>query len=478
MPQLRKFSLLLLLLFPLQALGATPTIVQKVKFGGASNATTLRNWPFPNAVLSGNTIIVVLQCNNAQTPTVSDDQSGTYTIIQNTDDTGNSQRALLAYRLNVTDGPSVIKVTFTGGGNSYLTGAIFEFYNIASASATDGSNGGTGTGTTRAPGSMTTTTDGDLIITYIAEDSVDPFGTNQAITNWIKPTNFTLAAADRWAGDAVAYYVQPSAGAINPSWTLSPSRTCITLQVAFKNATQGTAPTATPRVVSVIHQGLDYQGNHASPFAIQLPFTDTGNTYYIAYIGLRTPGAITDSNSNTWTATSAVVVNADSGSVRGYYVVAGAMTDGMTTSVAYTGLGASPGETLMAYEMTGIASYDTNANGTLSGSGTSFQIGSITPTTADGLVFSTAGQADNTTLSVNVGTFIASTDPNEEVSPWANDENNAWSVYNNPSTSAVQPTYTQDAAAGNVAWISDSFNPSGAAAASGPFTRSLMGVGK
>lgn len=441
---------------------ATPTLVQFVKFGGTSANTTLRKWPLPNAVLSGNAVIGAFQSSTGSaTFVVSDDQGGTYTMVQNTVDGTNGAQHWFFYRLNVTNAPTTITIT-PDSSDGYISGWCSEWYNIASASAVDVNSGQTDATSTYTPGSVTTTATDDLILTYISESNVDMYGTNQVVASFTTPTNFLLLAADRWIGEAVAWRVQAAVAATNPAWATGTARTYIVSQVAFKNATQGTAPTATPRIIAEWHQGLDYAGIKASPFVLQIPFTGQGTGLYASYVGLLDPGAITDSNSNTWTASGVSIHNitaGNSGFVRGYYSLAPTITNSMTVSIAFTGTGGVPGDTVIFREFTGIGSFDQHNSGTLAGSGTSFQIGATTPAQADGLMFFTAGQDANTTLSVNIGMFTSSTDPNEETSPWINDENNAWSYYNNPAASAVQPTFTTDAAAGPVAWIVDTFNP-------------------
>lgn len=449
---------------------AVPTLIQKACFGGASNSTADRRCPLPNVGLNGNAIIVFVTCSNGSTPTVSDDQSGSYTTIQNTNDVTNGQRAFCAYRLNIgNDGhavPNYIKIT--GAGNTFMEVIVTEWKNIPTSAATDGSAGQATSGTSVTPGSITTTADGELILTYIVEDSISAFSTDQCISSWTTPTSFVPLSLDRWGGHALAYQIQSTQGAINPSWTLSPSRSVICLQVAFKQATQGTSASASPRVVGVIHQGLDYAGSHTSPYVLQLPAEGGSNRMlYAAFIGLRDPGTLSDSNSNTWTATGASIrnnVGGNSGFVRCYFSQLNpTISAAMTFSLAYTGAGAAPGDTLIFYEVEGlVSSLDQHVTKSdTSGTGTSYTTPSLTPSNSGGIIFVTTGEDANTSLSCTPGIFIPSTDPAVETSPWANDENNFWAWYKNPDTSAVTFTVTTDAAAGPIATIVDSFGPGG-----------------
>src|SRR5262245_26112306 len=200
---------------------ATPALVQYAKFGGTSDGTTLRWWPLANPVLNGNAVIVCLQCSSGQTPTVSDDKNGSYSTAKFFDDSTNEQDAYVVYRLNVTDAPTKIKVTFPST-NGFLSDYVSEWQNIATSSVVDGTpQARTQTGTSVSPsGSAMTVTSDSLVITYVMQDAVDPYHTDQCISSWTVPTNFRLLAADRWTSETVAYWIATSTSS-NPSWTLS-----------------------------------------------------------------------------------------------------------------------------------------------------------------------------------------------------------------------------------------------------------------
>lgn len=439
-----------------------PALVQYACFGGSNNGTTLRNWPLPNTVLNNNTLIVFVQCANGQTPTVTDDKGGTYTLVYNANDGTNSQRMYCVVRTGITDSPTIVKVD-PGAALGFISGSVFEYRNIDTVEPYETGSIAYATGTSITAATMVTCSDNALILSMFAEDSISPYATDQVVASLTIPTNFTERKMDRWLGEAVGERILATQGSSAPVWTSGTSRTFMTMQVSFRGASAGTAATILPRVIGVFHQATDYAGSHTSPFVLQIPWSGQGNAFYLGYIGLRNPGTVTDSQSNGWTATGAAELNnvgGNSGFVRCYYAFSPTFAAGSTVSIAFTGAGTGPGDTAMFYECIGINSFDSHvSSNSQSGTGTSYQLSSsITPTRAPGLVFGTVAQDSNTTLSVNIGTFIASTDPADAISPWPNDENNAWSVHKNPDLTAIQPTYTTDAAAGPIAWIQDSFS--------------------
>jgi hypothetical protein len=105
-----------------------------------------------------------------------------------------------------------------------------------SASPFDAENGATGTGTSRQPGSVTPAEDGELLVTGLAWGSM---GLTAAI-------NGSFSIADQLDGNgtsrlgiALAYKIQASAGAENPTWSWSGSNTISADIATFKAAAGG-----------------------------------------------------------------------------------------------------------------------------------------------------------------------------------------------------------------------------------------------
>ena len=422
--------------------------------------------PLPNAVLSGNCVIVMMTCGDGETPTVSDDQSNTYTVDLNQDDAGHGQRLIIARKNNCTNAPQEIRVT--GTAFQFASFSVFEFYNVdTSASPLDGTPAGaTGTDANPKPASLTTSGTDSLVVSCFVRDDAAA-----AIVSWTSPSG-TLVSADIEDSWAAQYQIKATAGAVQPSITWdSAAYSWIAGQVAYKSAAAGTAPATTPRIIGVHHQAVNRVGT-GSGGTWQFPASHGGDMFYGSFIGVGADSltAITDTQSNTWSFTGANLVNGGSGNVRAAYVKAPSLSAALALTLTYGGAGAIPGDTFMFFECKGMdqtAPFD--AHGTATGTeaaGTSVSGASVTPSTSNGLVFSTIGVTSNTITAATPGRFISRTDPNNETpGPWPADENNGWAYYNNPNTSAVQVTWTNDVAVGAWAAIADAFK---GVAAAGP----------
>jgi len=129
--------------------------------------------------------------------------------------------------------------TFTGGGTTTFP----SIYVIASSSTDtaenlDQSNNGASAGGTVQPGSVTPTVDDEIVFTGLA------------ISNGPSPTidsGFTLAqgAASTATsyGGGVAYLIQTTAAAANPTWTSTASGNLASVVATFKPAAAGAAVT-------------------------------------------------------------------------------------------------------------------------------------------------------------------------------------------------------------------------------------------
>lgn len=439
---------------------ATPTLVQYSTFSSSvQSGTSKRLAPLPNTVLSGNAVFIGGQCSGGAAPSaVTDDKGNTYSLAINRDD--GSQNVFIYFAVNVTNGPKTIEMDFSSP-TTFVGFFVAEFYNIVTtsiAAAKDGTGHGNsaGSGTALTAGSFTTGTAGDLIIAVGVQDS-----TSDKITSWTKGSGFTLLCADTEDSLCVEYQIQAAAGAINAAMSMSPTHAWNMIAFAFKNATAGTAPTVTPRVIGVHHQALDRLGS-TGPYTKQFPIQQ-GDLLYVSCVGLHDYTSLTDSLGNTYTASGASIEDhsggATSGTVRCFYCKVPTLSGDMVLTINTTGSGTAPGDTIMFFECIGVAggtwSFDAHFTRLANATGTSYTGPATTPVNAPGLVFTTGGQQSNTTLSCNTGFFISSTDPIEETSPWPNDENNPWSYQANASTAQFTVTFTTDAAAASIAIMAD-----------------------
>ena len=128
--------------------------------------------------------------------------------------------------------------TFTYSGTSIYTAMCVQaFSGLASSTPFDVQNGAATTGATSLQtGSITPTANGELLVTYIA-----PFNSvsvSPTIDSGFTVTDFIAGGGGNWAA-AMAYFVQPTAAAINPTWSYTPSASASTEIASFKGAGGG-----------------------------------------------------------------------------------------------------------------------------------------------------------------------------------------------------------------------------------------------
>lgn len=171
--------------------------------------------------------------------TVSDSKGNTWTPLTEYVTSG-YVGVRLYYRLSPTVGTGH---TFTVGmaGNRYPSITVMGFSGVATSSPFDVQNGSTSdvAGTSRQPGSVTPAGNGSLVVSGIAFSAAY---TSPSVNSSMTLQESVAYLAGNYIGGAVAYYVQPTAAAINPtfSWTNS-VRTSAAIAV-FKPAAAGFKP--------------------------------------------------------------------------------------------------------------------------------------------------------------------------------------------------------------------------------------------
>ena len=243
----------------------------------------------PNAVLSGNCVIVSLTFaySASRTIAITDNNGGnTWTQLATVNDTGQGLTSRIYASFNTAAETSKITVTFDAALQG-VQANISEFYNIAISSATDGSHTASSVATsgTIASGSFNTTVNGDLIYQYGANTT---FGTQFADhpTNFTPGSGFAPLAMDHNEGTFIQWQAQSSFGATNPGFISSDGGggTYNSITVALKSATAGTAPSATGiRVVKVYHTNINtYPLTNGSSANFITQFPTTGNLFVAA----------------------------------------------------------------------------------------------------------------------------------------------------------------------------------------------------
>ena len=236
----------------IQHVSTASNTVAQYPIGNASYPGNAFNVQFPNPVGAGNCILLYVAnpYSYSRTITITDGLNTwpsfpAYTI-------NNGTTMLSAYVLtNAVSGTQHLTITF----DTALVGCHFgfaEFYNVAASSAVEAASGAVTSGTASiAPGSLSTSTDQDLIVHY-GYDASNVLGNNTAMTNMDPDPGFTPFSLDIMLGTFAEYQVQTTHGAINPAVTLSGATdSFLNIALALKSASYGTPPPDGIRIVGV-----------------------------------------------------------------------------------------------------------------------------------------------------------------------------------------------------------------------------------
>lgn len=181
---------------------------------------------------TGATLLVGCMTGYGIPDSISDSKGNTWTGLTNLSAGGIITR--LWYVANPTVGSGH---TFTSaGGNLYQAMHTAAFSGVLTVSPFDQENGSGAAAATKQPGSITPSEDNELIVTGFGLDS--PGGGDATINGGFtiaQQTQYTVATA---AGCALAYLIQTSAAAANPTWT-APSSTNLNAVIASFKATPG-----------------------------------------------------------------------------------------------------------------------------------------------------------------------------------------------------------------------------------------------
>lgn len=241
----------------------------------------------------------------ASSETATDDQGNTWTCGTPTDQATDAKKINICTAPNLIANTNQVKLLFSGAATQ-VSVRLHWFYNVATASPTDGTSGNTGTCGSGAndctAGSFTPSTNNDLIYMVVCRTQTPAAtsftaGSTQANTTWnILTTDIRDGCADQWG-------VQTSAGAINPQITTTGSTRYAAKALAIKAGAGGAAPSGMyVRKIQGWSTAVATSGN----FGLQFPSSGNllGNS--VACGGsVMVPTSITDAT-NTWTLTGPV----------------------------------------------------------------------------------------------------------------------------------------------------------------------------
>lgn len=453
-----------LLFIALPSPGQTPTLVQHVGPGAGTNLTVLGAaandtvtdyiMRFPNPGGAGNAILVGVTHDDgsAATESVSDDQSNTYTLVKRTHDTTKGQFGSVFEAHNITGGVLQVKVSFSVGTIAVL-GTMDEFRNVATSSPVDVSSGNFGASTSMTAGSMAPGTSGDLLWQVAFTDSTASLPLTSFTVGSQSNITWQFLGTEKMWGTGVQYGVYNSTSAINPTYTIAATgggnANFISIAVALKPASAGTAPGGGIRVFEVQH--FNTRNETAASVAFFWPTGALGNTnlLVIEFIsgGTYKISSISDTASNTWMQAGSTITN--NSNVQIFYAANPSASSLLTVTCTMSGsFSTGHGATFMGFEISGAAASPLDATASATGNdttGSPITGATLTPNTSNGLVVSVIGIAfDSVTGITTTGSnFVSFRSTNEKEPEW-NDENNGWAVHYNSGLSAIQDTWTHD----------------------------------
>ncbi len=292
--------------------GGTPTLIQHASSAAnewnqypdlANNNYKLR---LPNAVGSGNGLVLFVTYDKDLTVSVSDNINGGWGSAITTA-TGNLYRSSAFVYPNTGSGLITLTLHFSGG-NRMFQFELGEWSNLATISPVSGSTSATGDrGEALACGSFTPTDNnangGNLVLAYYGLSDI----CTDHPTAITKGSGFTLLSADITAINndvfphALQYQVQTSSAAINPGITFTGDTgnyfNCVAISLKAANA--GTPQPAGIRIKKFTSQTT--RTTSAGDIKMQLPTTGNDTVLIIhehPYVDLS---GITDSKGNTYT---------------------------------------------------------------------------------------------------------------------------------------------------------------------------------
>lgn len=402
---------------------AIPTPAQSF-FSGTDTAVGWATGPavtlkitLPNKSLANNLLVFAFAYNNGITlSTVTDNNSNTWTNLAAASGTDGTNTFQVYYVPGAPAGTQTVTATFTGNNGTNapnVWGHVSEWYNVATSTPTDGANLNAGAATSPySPGSITPTTDGDLILCWGWANPNSGTGSSTALTasKSIANTQFNLLHGDLLPGGFTntgwaEYGIQSTAAAINPQvvTTGNTNQTMYVAIAAFKSAAAGTAPSTNGTQPRVWWGQTCYLGQTPTK-NMPLAIPSNCNTIIASFQSNTSTPAISDSLNGPWSVpASAMGSNASSADNAGIAYVLNAKC--APSAVMTWNVGSATGDPIVTiYGVTGLGAFDNgaNTNGNQTSSSGTVSTVQITPTTKNGLVFASCALSWNDVIGVSV----------------------------------------------------------------------------
>jgi len=182
-----------------------------------------------------NFLVISVAVDSGATPTISDSKSNTWTALTSS---ALTVKTIIYYVANPTVGTSH---TFSNtASQNYCSIRAAAFSGVATTTPADQQNGATGTGaSTLATGSITPSENNELVIAALGFNSD---GGTISIGSSLTITNSNAFGSGNNYGGSMAYIIQTTAEAVNPTWTRGTGTGAMAARIAsFKAAASGPA---------------------------------------------------------------------------------------------------------------------------------------------------------------------------------------------------------------------------------------------
>jgi hypothetical protein len=300
----------------------------------------------PNTTQTGNTIIAHLRTSEATIADIvlSDDGSTSNTYTERVSEVAGA-RTNVVFTAPVTHTSRCVTVTFNDSAGDQ-TDNLLDVYEFSNVGAFDVSCSGTAT-TGTAPAcssSMTPTVTGDLVMTFadVVSFGTKPTGAMTFTAQTGTTPTYTKLHSDGTSWSASQYGIYSGTSAITPSMTISTATTRANVVGIAMEAASGGGTFSGIHVYNVksfAPQFANSTSSTATSQAVEIPCF--GNSEWLlvgqgASSSTSNVTGITDTNSNTWTATGNVFSSGDGFAVQWWHTGTATCSGTEKATIAFT----------------------------------------------------------------------------------------------------------------------------------------------
>lgn len=246
-------------------------------------------------------IVIIASSYSGNTdPTITDSNSNTITSAGTAPTAGGLAREHIWYIKSPTVGAAH---TFTATNGQFLSLHIMAFSGSDTTAPLDQYNSaGVSSASSVQPGSVTPTTDGQLLITGLT--SGETSGSIMSIDSGFSIVDWFTFSSGSWFATASAYAVQATAAAINPTWSWTGSSYAATAIASFK-AAAGTDANVNLSGTSTTSAAGSLTAN------VEPALTGTSSTGAVGSLVITTTGSVSLTGVSSTSAAGAITVEVD-----------------------------------------------------------------------------------------------------------------------------------------------------------------------